>query len=1321
MFEAAKFGDPVLGIDIHMVLVPAPPAPAPIPTPLPHPFVGVVFDPLGAAIGAVLGAIFGGGGPVLINMMPVGNTGTDVKGIPHFPTPPGISFAPNDIPGNDGTIITGSKTVSMAGASCGRLTSIVMTCNFPLNLPTSVCMAVPMGAPVLVGGPISFDILAAVTRAIRTKWFSDFLHKILKPGKRLSKVICFLTGHPVDVMSGAVLADALDFELPGPLPITFERNYCSREEGDGPLGPGWSHPLQASVIEDERGIRVRLLDGRESPHAPLGVGESVWDDIDRYSFERTQQGYRLTFWDGRALHFERAQGSPKGVYSLVRITDRSENVVTLTYQDGALAEVTDSIGRLLSFTTVGGRLRSIRLKRSHDSHEEWMDLIRYEYDGEGRLSAAKDPSGAATRYAYGGGVLVKETNKNGLSFHFEYDDYHPDGWCVRTWGDGGIYDRRITYDKNRHMTVVDDSRGGHTIYDGNEAGLVDREVDPTGREKRYEWHPRQYRKTAEIDGLGNKTEWVYDDRGNVVVARDALGHEERWIFNDLNVPTEHIDAAGGVWKRDYDVRGRMVSITDPLGGETRVRHDKRGRVVAVEDPNRRTFTVGYTASGELSEVVDREGHTTRYGLNARGSVVLHSNALGGETSIVRDACDRPVEVRCPDGSTFRLAYDAEGNIVERTNDLGQTTRYRYGGFNRLHERINPEGGSVCYRYDTEEDLIAVLNELGEEHRIFVDLAGRVIKEQGFDGRVQEFLYDRAGRCAELVNGQKKRVKIERDALGRVIKQVIPKRPKAGDPIPKGDEVEYAYDAFGSLVRAKNSAAEVTYQRDALGRVIEERVNGVSIESRYDGAGNRVYRRTSRGHETRYDVDGNGELLGLVFGHDPRWRDFSPEALEKGGPVRAPWEARWKRDASGGEVERALPGEVVSRWQRDTSGRPLMHRTARGDQQLMGVGYQWRSRDQIAALIDTQRGPTWFEHDARSYLVAARRADGSVQYRAPDAAGNVYKSADRGDRVYGPGGALQSANGATYVHDEDGQLIEKVSAKGERWRYVWDHTGQLEEVTRPDGKKVAFAYDALGRRVQKTFNGRTTVYVWDGNDLVHEEAEGAPLVTWEMEPGMFAPIAKVEGDKRYGIVTDHLGTPTVMFDEAGEIAWRAQLDLYGVARTDVMKAHCPWRWPGQYEDEETGLYYNRFRYYDPDAGRYISQDPIGLLGGLAPFHYVRDPNSIIDPLGLAGLQGALKPIAKHLARITGGTVCGEVADHQENVTRGTYKHWADEMETFIQNFGKEMKGKSEKQIAAALKKQGVTEEMIRELGEATERANRVLGEQGIEKLIPRFLP
>src|SRR6185503_12089366 len=137
-------------------------------------------------------------------------------------------------------------------------------------------------------------------------------------------------------------------------------------------------------------------------------------------------------------------------------------------------------------------------------------------------------------------------------------------------------------------------------------------------------------------------------------------------------------------------------------------------------------------------------------------------------------------------------------------------------------------------------------------------------------------------------------------------------------------------------------------------------------------------------------------------------------------------------------------------------------------------------------------PTCFEHDARSHLVAATRPDGSVQYRAPDAVGNVFRNRERTDRVYGAGGVLHQADGVRYVHDGDGRIIEKVMPNGKHWRYEWDFADQLIAVTRPDGQKVTFAYDPLGRRVCKIFMGRTTTYVWDGHDLVHEGGGGSAL-------------------------------------------------------------------------------------------------------------------------------------------------------------------------------------------------------------------------------------
>ncbi|RZJ94244.1 MAG: hypothetical protein EOO60_03490, partial [Hymenobacter sp.] len=122
-----------------------------------------------------------------------------------------------------------------------------------------------------------------------------------------------------------------------------------------------------------------------------------------------------------------------------------------------------------------------------------------------------------------------------------------------------------------------------------------------------------------------------------------------------------------------------------------------------------------------------------------------------------------------------------------------------------------------------------------------------------------------------------------------------------------------------------------------------------------------------------------------------------------------------------------------------------------------------------------------------------------------------------------------------------------------------------------------------------------------------------LATWLFEEDSFAPAAKLTAQGSYSVVADHLGTPLALYDGQGRECWQMQLDSYGAVRQGQ---DCPFRYQGQYEDTETGLYYNRARYYDPETGQYISQDPIGLAGGNQLYNYVTNPNRLTDPLGLA---------------------------------------------------------------------------------------------------------
>ena len=205
----------------------------------------------------------------------------------------------------------------------------------------------------------------------------------------------------------------------------------------------------------------------------------------------------------------------------------------------------------------------------------------------------------------------------------------------------------------------------------------------------------------------------------------------------------------------------------------------------------------------------------------------------------------------------------------------------------------------------------------------------------------------------------------------------------------------------------------------------------------------------------------------------------------------------------------------------------------------------------------------------------------MAWRSPSATGDLYKSQDRSDRPYGKGGVLLADRDTTYAYDANGNVVEKRFADGTSCTCRWSEAGRLLGVTTAEGTDVAFSYDALGRRVEKRVGERVTKWLWDGNVPVHEWREGGSgeeedeLITWLFEPARFTPVGKIVQRagkaKAYSIVSDYLGTPREMVDEAGRIAWKAQLDFYGVARLYAGGvADCPWRRPGQYQDSETGL-------------------------------------------------------------------------------------------------------------------------------------------------------
>ena len=376
-----------------------------------------------------------------------------------------------------------------------------------------------------------------------------------------------------------------------------------------------------------------------------------------------------------------------------------------------------------------------------------------------------------------------------------------------------------------------------------------------------------------------------------------------------------------------------------------------------------------------------------------------------------------------------------------------------------------------------------------------------------------------------------------------------------------------------------------------------------------------------------------------------------------GMQASDWSVAIGRDKSGLEIQRELSGGVKISTERDMLERVTEQSIFSGSVEKSHMRFHWDLGNRLLRKTNLLTGESvHFDYDPWDNLFKADYKDGKqveTLYKAPDAIGNLFRTSERKDRKYGKSGRLLEDRKYSYHYDGEGNLVLKSRLHPEApttplgqegdWSYEWQGNGMLRRVRRPDGETVEFEYDPLVRRISKTYKGKTIRWVWDGNVPLHEWTEESDVTTWLFEEGTFVPTAKIVGDKSYSIITDYLGTPTHAFDSHGAKVWERNLDIYGKIRTGNSTL-VPFLFQGQYFDEETDLCYNRFRYYSPDTGLYISQDPIGLAGGLSLYGHVNDCNFEMDPYGESKMpwhhlipQEMFKnpEFMRQLNRITGG--------------------------------------------------------------------------------------
>ncbi|EEW9907053.1 RHS repeat protein, partial [Salmonella enterica] len=412
---------------------------------------------------------------------------------------------------------------------------------------------------------------------------------------------------------------------------------------------------------------------------------------------------------------------------------------------------------------------------------------------------------------------------------------------------------------------------------------------------------------------------------------------------------------------------------------------------------------------------------------------------------------------------------------------------------------------------------------------------------------------------------------------------------------QADTVRFEYDRSGWLTAEHAGNGSIRYQRDALGNPTDITLpDGQHLTHLYYGSGHLLQTALDGLTVSEYERDSLHRQIMRTQGQLTTYSGYDDDGL-----------LSWQRSLASGSAP-VLPGQRPARQGCVTSR-----------------DYYWNNHGEVGTIDDSLRGSVVYSYDRSGYLTgrSGQMYDHDRYYY--DKAGNLLDNEGQGAVM---NNRLPGCGRDRYGYNEWGELTTRRDQQLE-----WNAQGQLTRVI-SGNTETHYGYDALGRRIRKATYGRhtghtarsRTDFVWEGFRLLQENVQQQGWRTYLYDAEQpYTPVASVTGKGESRQVwyyhTDVTGTPQEVTAADGTLVWAGYIRGFGENAADISNSgayfHQPLRLPGQYFDDETGLHYNLFRYYAPECGRFVSQDPIGLAGGINLYSYAPNPIKWMDPLGL----------------------------------------------------------------------------------------------------------
>ena len=810
------------------------------------------------------------------------------------------------------------------------------------------------------------------------------------------------------------------------------------------------------------------------------------------------------------------------------------------------------------------------------------------------------------------------------------------------------------YAHNQYHEVISSvsSNGGVTETAFDKDGFATGMTYPDGSQSLVE--PAAWGIPARIIGRdGLVTELDVDAAGNVIAVIDPAGlvtrYDYEWLVSGL-VAAGSVDPAGVETLVECDAAGRVLATTDAAGRRWSVVRDAAGRVTESMDPVGNTRLIDYSPEGWAWQVTNPDGSQVRATFDGEGNVIQTINEIGAVTATEYTVFDKPVVITDATGRQSQLVYNTQMEVVGLVNADGRRWEFDFDLDGTVVQERDYNGLVTRFEQNVAEGWSRVVDAAGGVTTTWYDTVGRVIQQTDSQGVDTIFSHNRHGYLYEIVNNDAVTT-YTWDEYGRLVSESTTLVSGETTTINVGRD---GYGRTNSLgVNTEGAQTQQAFMFNDCGEISHVDVEHQGVELAHVALGTDEAGRRDQlvvGSVVRqfgFDECGRivNDVVSALGGDNAQHAEGGSLSMVAG---RA-W--AWRADNTVSVVNDVLAG--VARFDVDVLGR------------ITGVS---RDKSSIAAQAGAATSVNGSDVSAESYGYSAAGMLTSIaapELGAQDTVGGVAlarsaRSAQSSQSAQSAGvetrGTLVTRVGKTsYTYDKLGRVTETVTRRSslkplvKRFEYAGS-TGQVTGFSSSDapGVRWVYSYDGLGRRVAKTCLNTDTdeivsrqVFAYSDNDLVAEHTTagdagaGVSGRVWVQDPGTGELIgqvnltttnnndtAGVSGWSQaqvdavfYALVADLAGAPQELIDtEQGSVVGHVTQSLFG--RRQWSGVASPVLFAGQYEDDESGWVYNRFRFYDPAGGVYGSQDPLGVGPNVGtPQGYVHNPLTWVDVLGL----------------------------------------------------------------------------------------------------------